>query len=64
MAQSKTDFAILERKYALNILKEISMLGCKLVDTSMDANVKLVHGQGEPLKDLCGCQRLVGSIFS
>lgn len=48
----------------MNIVKEISMLGCKLVDTSMDANVKLVHGQGEPLKDLCGCQRLVGSIFS
>ena len=38
-----------KRKYALVILKEIGMLDCKLVDTPMDLNVKLVPGQGEPL---------------
>ena len=27
------------------------MLDCKIVDTPMDPNVKLVPGQGEPLKD-------------
>ena len=40
-----------QRKYALEILEETCMLDCKLVDTSMDPNVKLVPGQGEPLCD-------------
>ena len=35
-----------KRKYALEIFEETGMLGCKLVDTSMDSNVKLVPGQG------------------
>ena len=38
-------------KYALKILKETGMLGCKPVDTPIDPNVKLVPGQGEPLCD-------------
>ena len=37
------------RKYVLDILEETSMLDCKLVDTPMDLNVKLVPKQGEPL---------------
>ncbi|RVW77215.1 Retrovirus-related Pol polyprotein from transposon RE1 [Vitis vinifera] len=40
-----------QRKYALDILEETGMLGCKPVDTPMDPNVKLVPGQGEPLGD-------------
>ena len=35
-----------QRKYALEILEETGMLDCKLVDTPMDPNVKLVLGQG------------------
>ena len=31
-----------QRKYALNILDETSMLDCKPVDTQMDLNVKFV----------------------
>ena len=33
------------------LLEEISMLDCKPVDTPMDPNVKLVLGQGDPLRD-------------
>ena len=40
-----------QRKYALEILEKAGMLDCKLVDTPMDPNVKLVPGQGEPLRD-------------
>ena len=40
-----------QRKYALDILEETGMLECKPVDTPMDPNVKLVPGQGEPLRD-------------
>ena len=51
-----------QRKYALDILEETGMLECKPVDTPMDLNVKLVPGQGEPLRDLRRYQRLVGKL--
>ena len=40
-----------QRKYVLDVLEETGMLDCKLVDTPMDPNVKLVLGQEEPLRD-------------
>ena len=43
---------ISKRKYTLDILADTGMLDCKPVDTPMDPNVKLVQGQGEPLRDL------------
>ena len=33
-----------QRKYVLDLLEEIGMLDCKLVNTPMDLNVKLVPG--------------------
>ena len=51
-----------QRKYALDILEETGMLECKLVDTPMDPNVKLVPGQGEPLRDPGRYRRLVGKL--
>ncbi|RVX13347.1 Retrovirus-related Pol polyprotein from transposon RE2 [Vitis vinifera] len=53
---------ISQRKYALDILEETGMLECKPVDTSMDPNVKLVPGQGEPLRDPGRYRRLVGKL--
>ena len=44
IAQSKSGMIMNQRKYALEILEEIGMLDCKLVDTPMDLNVKLVLG--------------------
>ena len=38
------------------------MLECKPVNTLMDPNVKLVPGQGEPLRDLGKYRRLVGKL--
>ena len=38
------------------------MLDCKPINTPMDPNVKLVLGQGEPLRDLGRYQRLVGRL--
>ena len=49
-----------KRKYALEILEETVMLDCKPVDTPMNSNVKLVPGQGEPLRDLGRYRRLCG----
>ena len=38
------------------------MLDCKPVDTPMDPNVKLVLGQGKPLRDPGRYRRLVGRL--
>ena len=49
IAQSNSSVVLSQRKYAFDILEEISMLDCKPVDTPMDPNVKLVPGHGESL---------------
>ena len=51
-----------QRKYVLDILKEIGMLDCKPVDTPMDSNVNLVPDQGEALRDPGRYWRLVGRL--
>ena len=62
MTQSSFGVVLSQRKYALDILEEICMLDCKLVDTPMDPNVKLVPGHGEFLGDLGRNRRLVGKL--
>ena len=52
ITQSNSGVVMSQRKYVLDILEETGMLDCKPVDTPMDPNVKLVPGQGEPLRDL------------
>ena len=44
VAQSNFEVVISQRKYTLDILANTSMLDCKLVDTLMDPNFKLVPG--------------------
>ena len=51
-----------QRKYVLDILEETGMLDRKPVDTHMDPNVKLVPGQGEPLRDPGRYRQLVGRL--
>ena len=53
---------ISQRKYSLDILEDTSMLDCKLVDTPMDPNIKLVPGQGEPLRDPGRYRRFGGKL--
>ncbi|RDX80722.1 putative mitochondrial protein, partial [Mucuna pruriens] len=42
VAQSKEGIVISQRKYALDILQETSMSNCRLVDSPMDPNMKLM----------------------
>ena len=51
-----------QRKYALDILEETSMLDYKPVNTPMDPNVKLIPGQGEPLGNPGIYRQLVGKL--
>ena len=62
IAQSNLGVVMSQRKYALDILEKTGMLECKPVDTPMNPNVKLVPGQGEPLRDLGRYRRLVGKL--
>ena len=62
IAQYSSGVVMSQRKYALNILEETSMLECKPIDTPMDPNVKLVPGHGEPLRDPGRYRRLVGKL--
>ena len=62
IAQSNSSVIMFQRKNVLDILKETGMLDCKLIDTPMDPNVKLVPEQGEPLRDPGRYQQLVGRL--
>ena len=59
IAQSNSSVVMSQRKYVLDIWEETNMLDCKPVDTPIDLNVKLVSGQGEPLRDQRRYRRLV-----
>lgn len=41
VARSKKEIVVSQQKYILDLLKEIGMIGCRLVDTPMDPNAKL-----------------------
>ena len=62
IAQSKSDMVMSQRKYVLDILEETGMLDYIPIDTPMDSNVKLVPGQGEPLRDPGKYRRLLGRL--
>ena len=54
---------ISQRKYALNILQETEVLGCKHVRTPMDADTDLWDESGPLLENVTQYKRLVGSLF-
>ena len=62
VAQSRSGIVISQGKYALDILEETGMMGCRPIDTSMDPNVKLLPGQGEPLSNPERNRRLLGKL--
>ena len=60
--QSKSSVVMNQRKHALEILEETGILVCKPVDTPMNPNVKLIPGQGEPLRNPERYRQLVGKL--
>lgn len=63
IARSKKGISMVQRKYVLDLLKEIGMLSCKPADTLMDSTVKLGKSEGEKLTDKERYQRLVGKLI-
>ncbi|GAV58961.1 LOW QUALITY PROTEIN: Pkinase domain-containing protein/LRR_1 domain-containing protein/RVT_2 domain-containing protein/LRR_8 domain-containing protein, partial [Cephalotus follicularis] len=62
VATSHKGISLSQRKYIIDLLEEIGMLGSKPVDTPMDPNVKLTVEDGEPLNDPEKYRRLVGKL--
>jgi hypothetical protein len=63
VARSKHGIFISQRKYVLDLLKEIGMLGCKATDNPVEVNVKLGEDSESPLVDKGKYQRLVGQLI-
>ncbi|XP_038879628.1 uncharacterized mitochondrial protein AtMg00810-like [Benincasa hispida] len=63
MARSKAGISVSQRKYTLDLLKEIGMTGCKPIDTPIEVNSKLKSIlEGVPVNKE-RYQRLVGKLI-
>ncbi|KAE8683346.1 putative protein phosphatase 2C 12 [Hibiscus syriacus] len=62
MARSKEGLVINQRKYVLDLLKKTGFLGCKPIDTPMEANLKFNKEDGS-LVDKEKFQRLIGKLI-
>lgn len=62
MAQLKNGIPVIQKKYTLDLLKEVGMLGCKLGDIFIKVNFKLKVSKGN-LVDRERYQLLVGNLI-
>ena len=63
IARTKDAISVSQRKYTLDLLKEIGMLGSKPANTPMDPNVKLELLIEDKPVDKEQYQRLVGKLI-
>jgi ribosomal protein L5 len=63
IAHSLKGIFISQRKYTLDLLKEIEKLGCKPISTPIDSKVKLNIDNGEQVYNINQFQRLVGKLI-
>ena len=63
IARNKSGISLTQRKYALEVLEEIGMTGCKPVQTPMGQQLKLSKGSGDLLTNPKQYRRLIGKLM-
>ena len=62
-AKSKKAIFVSQRKYVLDLLEEIDLLGCKLVETPVEPNLRLQLANADNVVNQEQYQRLVGRFI-
>ena len=63
IAYQKHSVLLFQQKYALNLLEEVRVLGCKPATTPMEANVNLSFDDSHTLDNSGRYKRLIGKLI-